>query len=252
MMPADPTHGAVVGLSDQEQHRHQHQYPQQEQQQQQQQRPHSTRITCRRGCSRLDAFLQNTSERIVNHVLWKILIGLFTLVLLFGPPLLVLVPYSDDFSMNTLVNGLYVLGFICFSLDMLFRCYYDPTYFPCGGSCQLFQRRRSAGTGGGCCRPRHRSSGNAEEEEEEEEEEQPATTKKKKNNNNNIFGSFSFWCDFSSTICFILEITWLPAIDHFRYDNMKLVILLGPQGFAVRPFCMCILNCVLGVLCTVC
>jgi len=152
----------------------------------------------RRGCSSIDVWLQNASYGIVNHFLWKLLIVLFTILLLFGPPCQILfIPQSGDETMN----ALYLLGFVIFVTDMIFNCYLDPKYLPCA-----FCYR----TGG--------------------------QNKTHTSNHRSLcflcgsLGSFNFWCDFCSTICFLLEVSFI--VPH-RFDQITNIIILNKFGFPV-------------------
>jgi len=143
-----------------------------------------------RGCSSIDAWLQNTSHAITNNFLWKSLIIMSTILLLIGPPVQMFISYTANNTMDIL----YLLGFIIFVMDMIFYCYLDPRYFPCG-PCHIINRevRRSY--------------------------------------LQNSLGSFSFWCDFLSTICFLFEISFLGL--NFRRVWKPEIIQLQNLGFPV-------------------
>lgn len=147
-----------------------------------------------RGCSCTDAWLQNASEGILNNFLWKSLIVISTLLLLIGPPIRVWLSVSASIK---LMNTLFMLGFFIFVIDMIFRCYLDPNYFPCGAWHMI-----NRGGTSNLCRlylP-------------------------------NSLGSFDFWCDFLSTICFLLEITWIFTS---RFQMVTKDLELTKFGFPV-------------------
>ena len=154
-----------------------------------------------RGCSSLDAWLQNTSQAILNHFLWISLIVISTMLLLIGPPVQMFMPCAAKQTMDIL----YSLGFFIFVIDMIFHCYLDPRYFPCG-PCHIINR-----------------------------------SELRKSYLQNSLGSFSFWCDFLSTICFLFEISFLD-LSSLRYGLKTEIIILQNFGFPVsvdanRIFC---------------
>ena len=150
-----------------------------------------------RGCSSSGVWLQNASYTIMNHFLWKSLIALFTILLLFGPTCQIwFIPVRGNLTMNIL----YFLGFVIFVMDMIFRCYVDPKYFV-HLSCDRMDGRNKANACTG--RGLHLIG---------------------------YVGSFSFWCDFVSTICFLLE---MDIIYKHRFDSIKNVIILNQYGFPV-------------------
>eukprot|EP00536_Pseudo-nitzschia_multiseries_P017930 jgi/Psemu1/328688/estExt_fgenesh1_pg.C_19450001 len=149
----------------------------------------------RKGCSSIDIWLQNASHGIQNHVVWKTLIVLFIIVLLFGPPCQIwFLPVAADVAMNTL----YFTGFVIFAVDMIFHCYLDPTYFRLV-SCNRRDERNKA-TAYADQGPCFLGS----------------------------VGSFMFWCDFASTICFLLEI---DLIYKRRFESITYTIPLNRFGF---------------------
>jgi hypothetical protein len=117
---------------------------------------------------------------------------------LIGPPVQVWFPATTS-TTNTM-NTLYLLGFFIFVIDMIFRCYLDPNYFPCG-ACHVVNR---GGTGN--LRRLYLP---------------------------NSLGSFDFWCDFLSTICFLFEVSF---IFKFRFAMETNVIQLTNLGFPVSSY----------------
>jgi len=144
-----------------------------------------------RGCSSLDAWLQNTSQAILNHFLWISLIVISTILLLIGPPVQIFMPCTAKQTMDIL----YFLGFFIFVIDMIFHCYLDPRYFP-WGPCHIINR-----------------------------------SELRKSYLQNSLGSFSFWCDFLSTICFLSEISFLGLGLGLRHDLKTETIILQNLGF---------------------
>jgi len=156
----------------------------------------------RRGCccSSIDVWFQNTSYGIANHFLWRSLIVLFTIILLIGPPCqLWFIPKSGDTTMDVF----YLLGFFIFVTDMVFNFYLDPKYFPCA----VYDRKGL-----------HLKN-----------------KTKHFNHQRPCFpcgsvGSFNFWCDFLSTMCFLAEVSF---IFKGRFDQIVYVIELNEFGFPV-------------------
>lgn len=146
-----------------------------------------------RGCVAIDIWLQNASYGIVHHFLWKSLVVIFTVVLLIGPPCQRwFVPVAGDLGMQIL----YMTGFAVFAIDMVFHCYLDPKYFPLI-SCDRPNAAQTH-TGRKPCFPC------------------------------GYIGSFNFWCDFASTICFLLEFTLVLSENMNEYT-----ITLNKDGFPV-------------------
>jgi hypothetical protein len=169
---------------------------------QEEQRRVVRRSTLSRGCSCTDAWLQNASEGILDHFLWKSLIVISTLLLLIGPPVRVWFPASAS---RSTMNTLFMLGFFIFVIDMIFRCYLDPNYFPCG-ACHMINR---GGTGN--LRRLYLP---------------------------NSWGSFDFWCDFLSTICFLFEVTWIcPFRFGMEENDLELTSLGFPVSRCDQIFC---------------
>ena len=134
----------------------------------------------RQGCSFFDVWLQNISYAIVNHFLWKLLIVYFTIVLLFGRPCQVLFfPAHSD----TALKILNIIGLVIFVIDMIFNSILNPMYLPfvsCNRNCQ----------------PNAIHSTNNQRQKY-----LPCV----------YVGSFNFWCDFLSTLCFILDFFYLGS-----------------------------------------
>ena len=165
--------------------------------------------TFQRVLSNIDVWLQNASYGIVNHFLWKTLIVLFTIVLLLGRPCQFwFLPAAGDVALDTL----HLVGFSIFTMDLVFHCYLDPLYYPwisfrCGknnrrSSMTLQQQRRR-------CFPCI------------------------------YLGSFNFWCDLASTICFLLEVSFFFPT---RFGRSTIVIVLNENGFPVSELYASIVN----------
>lgn len=72
------------------------------------------------------AKIQRPFERIMNSFAWKVLIVVFTIILLFGSPIQILfTPKQAD----TAFDILYILALIIFVMDMIFNMFVDPNYF---------------------------------------------------------------------------------------------------------------------------
>ena len=150
----------------------------------------------------IDIWLQNASYGIIHHFLWKSLIVIFTIVLLFGRPCqLWFIPASGDVAMNVL----YVVGFVIFVIDIIFHSYLDPKYLPFA-SCDR-KGRKSGITSLGqrkYCFPYI------------------------------SLGSFNFWCDFLSTLCFLLEFN---VLSRSRFGQKKIEIVFDQFGLPVSIAC---------------
>ena len=151
----------------------------------------TTTRSIQRMCFSIDVWLQNASYRIMNHIFWKFLIVIFTIILLFGHPChFWFLPASSDPVMYTL----FLVGFVIFGIDMIFHCYLDPLYSPFV-SCKRNRERY--------CFPWVH------------------------------VGSFNFWCDFLSTICFLLDVSY---IFKSRFGRTTITIKVNDLGFPVRCF----------------
>lgn len=72
------------------------------------------------------AKIESSFERIMNSFIWKGLIVIFTIVLLFGSPIQILcTPKQADKAFD----ALYILALIIFIMDMIFNMFVDPNYF---------------------------------------------------------------------------------------------------------------------------
>lgn len=142
--------------------------------------------------------MQTVAESILHNVLWKILIILFTIVLLLGRPCQFwFFPQSGDKAMNVL----HFLGFCIFCADLILHCFVESNYLPCSSCSRCCCS---------CCCCRTRSQGRCF----------PFFEK----------GPFDFWCDFFSTICFLLEI---ESFNPTRFSQIVSVIPLNAYGMPV-------------------
>lgn len=154
-----------------------------------------------RGCTRVDRWLQIWSGPAVNSLVWRVLIVLFALLLLFGSPIQFwVVPATGDYAFD----ALYLLGFTFCWVDIIFNAYSDPHYFVCD-PCNRKLRRTNPNS---VYHPRFWTSG---------------------------FGSYNFWCDFLSTGGFLYDVSFVnPA----QFAMQVTYIALDGIGVPVRgiPF----------------
>ncbi len=162
--------------------------------------------TIRKVCSSIDVWLQNASYGIVNHILWKSLIIFFTVVLLLGRPFQFwLIPERGD----VFLNYLHLIGFGVFCVDMVFHCYLDALYYPWIDVFYASKRRRTSMS--------------------------PQQQRLLWRYLPCIYpGSFDFWCDLLSTICFLLEVDF---IFESRFSVSTIEIELNKDGFPVSGLC---------------
>ena len=148
----------------------------------------------------------------MNHILWKAIIWIFTVVLLFGSPIQFLwVPKVAD----PIFDALYTVTAVVFILDMIFHFIADPEYFGFTLVDEMRRRRRRIGGGGG-------------------------TTTSSIASGRNVYhptlwtcgiGSFKFWCDVVSTIAIFQDISY---INPKEYEMAVISLTLNKYGLPVR------------------
>ncbi len=156
------------------------------------------RSTVRGFFDSIDVWIQNASYWTVNNILWKSLIVVFWIFLLLARPIqYFLIPSRFDGALNCL----FLIGFGFFVMDLVFQCYLDPSYYP---------KIRSP------CKDGDRPS--------------PFRTQRIPFLPFIDFGTYEFWFDLESTICFLFEVTFLfPR----RFDQSTISIPLNHLGFPV-------------------
>jgi len=137
----------------------------------------------------IDVWLQNASYKISNNILWKSLILIFWIYLLLARPIqFFLIPARFD----TALNFIFLVGFGFFLMDLVFHWYLDPSYYP---------KIRFT------CK-----------DERSQVPFLPCI----------YFGSFDFWFDLGTTVCFLFEVSFIfPR----RFDQSTIMIPLNPFGF---------------------
>jgi len=126
---------------------------------------------------------------------WQILLGIFTILLLFGAQIQWLfLPKEADIVFDVL----FTIALVVFSLDIVLRCYLEPNYFNfCGsGSNVNGEQGRAVNAWGGC-----------------------------------HIGSFMFWCDFISTLTLLYNITY---INRTLTEESGFEVKLDPFGAPVE------------------
>ena len=85
------------------------------------------------SCLRLSQPALNNMSRIIRSRLWRVIIFLFTLLLLFGSEIQELwVPPRGDVIMDVF----YTIAMAVFFCEMIMRCFLEPTYMPRYGCAQ--------------------------------------------------------------------------------------------------------------------
>jgi hypothetical protein len=225
--------------------------------------------------------LLNSSESLIHSLLWKVIIVIFTIVLLFGSPVQSLwVPKEHD----GIFDLLYIVGLGVFSFDIVVHFLIDPEYFRfnpprifywflcccCFGCCfrgsdnNNNKKETEDTTQANNKRGKRKGDGNDPSEKTANNTKISSGggkggaggTKKNRSifsSDNGIFGigSFEFWCDVVSTAMFIYD------ISYFNRTNKKVLemkIVLNEYGVPVRLFTcvLCWWGLVFGQQCVRC
>jgi hypothetical protein len=162
---------------------------------QEEQRPKPAGVSGRL-CSGIHRWIQDISVKAVNSLIWRVLVVLFTLLLLFGSPIQFwMVPAKGDYAFD----ALYALGFVFFWVDIIFNAHADPEYF-------YYEPFRSQQVPNPNARNQTRSCSFR-------------------------LGSYNFWCDFISSGGFLYDISF---INRSEFAMIVIPIALDSMGVPVR------------------
>ena len=141
--------------------------------------------TRKRNCNMYD--ILQWASRLIHSIYWKVVMILFTVILLFGSPVQTFLPKEVDLYFDIM----YIVALGVFAFDMLVHLITDPDYFgfhPLAILLCMLGIRRKPRRGRG----RSGSSGS----------------------DKLGIGSFKFWCDIISTAMLFYDIKYTNARNH--------------------------------------